>query len=147
MLGGKSSLSHLIQCLVLWGMVPVVLAADLIPIATVLADPRGYHLKEVTLHGIVREVTLNPPYQLGSETCWGAYTFRLEDSTGSIEAFVRGVCSAFMNPAHQPPQVKDGEEITLVASIFAGYYSEESVYRSNAKVAALSRGFRRCPPC
>jgi hypothetical protein len=129
-------------------MIPVVWAADQIPIATVLADSRGYHLKKVLLHGIVKDVTPLPPYRTGSGfLCWSAYTFKLEDKTGSIDVFVKGVCGAFMNPEQQPPQVREKEEIILEASIFAGYYTEQSVYQSNSVVTALSQGFQRCPPC
>ena len=129
-------------------MILVVWAADLIPIATVVADPRGYHLKEVMFRGTVRGITTLPPYRQGDDgLCWGSYTFKLEDETSSIEVFVRGVCGFFGDPGRRPPQAEDGERIALYASIFAGYYTEEGVYRSNSKVTALSRGFQRCPPC
>ncbi len=137
----------LIQCAVLWGMIPIVWAVDLIPVATVLVDPSEYHLKAVMLHGITRDVTPLPAYQLKNALCWGGYTFKLEDKTGSIEVFVRGICGGSINPQRLPDQILEGDEIILEALIIAGSYDEVNVYRSNGVVTALSQGFRRCPPC
>ena len=137
----------LIQCSALWGMIPVVWAVDLIPVATVLADPSEYHLKAVMLHGIARDVTPLPPYQLKNVLCSQGYTFKLEDKTGSIEVFVRGICGGSLNPQRLPDQILEGDETILEALIIAGSYEEVNVYRANGVVTALSRGFRRCPPC
>ncbi len=137
----------LIPCLVLCGIGSVILADDLIPIATVLADPRGYHLKEVMFQGTARDVTPLPPSRLKSALCWGGYTFRLEDKTGSIEVFFRGICGGSLNLQRVPDQILEGDQIILEAIIIAGYYNEENVYQSNGVVTALSEKIQRCPPC
>ncbi len=92
-------------------------ADDPVPINEVIADPDAYHFRIIHLQGTVRQVTPLPPYTPGPDTtCYGAYTFMLEDDTGSIEVSVLGICG---RPVLRKPEVVDGETILLVAQILS----------------------------
>lgn len=92
-------------------------ADDPVPIGEVVADPDAYHFRMVPMQGTVRQVTPLPPYSPASETiCYGAYTFMLEDETGSMEISVLGICG---KPLMRKPEVSEGDVIVLVAQIFS----------------------------
>jgi hypothetical protein len=92
-------------------------ADEPVPIGEVVADPDAYHFRLVPLQGTVRQVSPLPPYTPGSDTiCYGAYTFTLEDDTGSIEISVLGICG---RPVLRKPEVNDGEVILLTAQILS----------------------------
>ena len=100
--------------LVLGGL---ALAGEPVPIGEVVADPDAYHFRIVPLQGTVRQVSPLPPYTPGPDTiCYGAYTFTLEDDTGSIEISVLGICG---QPVLRKPEVSDGEGILLTAQILS----------------------------
>ena len=93
------------------------LADELVPIGEVVADPDAYHFRIVSLQGTVRQVSPLPPYTPGPDTiCYGAYTFTLEDDTGSIEISVLGICG---QPVLRKPEVTDNEVILLTAQILS----------------------------
>lgn len=88
-----------------------------VSIGEVTADPDAYHFRIIPLQGTVRQVTPLPPYSPGQDTtCYGAYTFTLEDETGSIEISVLGICG---KPMLRKPEVNDGEVILLAAQILS----------------------------
>ena len=92
-------------------------ADEPVPIGEVVADPDAYHFRFVSLQGTVRQVTPLPPYSPGQDTtCYGAYTFLLEDETGSVEVSVLGICGS---PLLRKPEVNDGEAIRLTAQILS----------------------------
>jgi hypothetical protein len=92
-------------------------ADEPVPIGEVIADPDAYHFRTIPLQGTVRQVTQLPPYSPGQDTtCYGAYTFMLEDETGSIEISVLGICG---KPLLRKPEVNDGEGILLAAQILS----------------------------
>lgn len=92
-------------------------ADDPVSIGEVIADPDAYHFRTIPLQGTVRKVTPLPPYSPGQgATCYGAYTFTLEDETGSIEISVLGICG---KPLLRKPEVTDGEVILLAAQILS----------------------------
>jgi hypothetical protein len=99
-------------------------AAESITIRDILDDPASYHLKQVVLSGIVRNVQPLDPYKLpAGTTCYGAYLFYLEDETASINVAVFGICGF---PTVKDPDVEDGARVELRATIQAprhgGYY-------------------------
>jgi hypothetical protein len=99
-------------------------AADPIAIRDILDEPTIYHLKQVVLQGIVRNVQPLDPYKLpAGTTCYGAYLFHLEDETASINVAVFGLCGV---PTVKDPDVEDGARVELHATIQApnhgGYY-------------------------
>ncbi len=92
-------------------------ADEPVPIGEVIADPDAYHMRLVLLQGTVRRVTQLPPYSPATDTtCYGAYTFTLEDETGSIEISVLGFCGA---PVFRTPEVREDEPILLKAQILS----------------------------
>jgi hypothetical protein len=110
---------------VLWTLLAVLFASgvELLPaeepvsIASILADPDGYHLRVVLLHGTVREVQVIEPYQQSSgAACYGAYSFVLGDHTGAIDVTVLGLCGV---PVSRAPEVVVGDEVLVEAEIQA----------------------------
>jgi len=101
-----------------------VSAAEPIAIQEILDEPKSFHLKQVTLRGIVRNVTPLDPYKVQAGTmCYGAYLFSLKDETSTINVAVYGRCGI---PTVKDPDVDDGQRIELAATIQApshgGYY-------------------------
>jgi hypothetical protein len=95
----------------------LALANEPVSIGEVIADPDAYHFRIIPLQGTVRQVTPLPPYSPGQNTmCYGAYTFTLEDGTGSIEVSVVGICG---KPVLRKPEVNNGESILLAAQILS----------------------------
>jgi hypothetical protein len=99
-------------------------AADFTTVRDILEEPHRYHLRQVILHGTVRNVQPLDPYKLpAGTTCYGAYLFYLEDDTASINVAVFGLCGV---PLVKDPDVEDGARIELHATIQApshgGYY-------------------------
>jgi hypothetical protein len=93
-------------------------------IQQILEDSKVYHLRRVTLHGTVRDVTPLDPYKLPNDTvCYGAYLFRLEEEAATIPVAVLGLCG---KPTIRDPEVEDGDHVEVSATIQApshgGYY-------------------------
>jgi hypothetical protein len=127
--------------LVVCGWAAYAVGEDVLPIGTLLANPKTYHMKEVVLGGQARDIVQLPPYRTTRSLCWGSYTFVLEDSTGSVPVFVQGACSvSIMNPDVKPRQVTEGEEISFQASIFVGDYGNGQ-YNPDGKVTAINKAF------
>lgn len=102
----------------------LALAADPITVREILDEPSRFHLRQVTLQGIVRNVQPLDPYTLpAGTTCYGAYLFYLEDETASLNVAVFGLCGI---PMVKDPDVEDGAHIELHATVQApshgGYY-------------------------
>ena len=99
----------------------LALSDEPVVIGEIIADPDLYHLKQVTFQGTVRQVKALDPYvQTSGTTCYGAYTFTLEDDTGSIGVAVLGVCG---KPMIKTPDVFDGDRAIVQAQIFAPGHS------------------------
>jgi hypothetical protein len=99
-------------------------AEEPIPIEQILDDPRIYHLRQVTMLGVARDVQPLDPYKLQNEhVCYGAYLFRLEDETGVMSVAVLGICD---RPLVKDPDIEDGQRVEVTATIQApshgGYY-------------------------
>jgi hypothetical protein len=111
--------------IVLGTVLPCLLWAEQpISIQQILEEPQVYHLRRVTLHGTVRDVTPLDPYKLPNETvCYGAYLFRLEEEAATIPVAVLGLCG---KPTVRDPDVEDGDHVEVSATIQApshgGYY-------------------------
>ena len=127
--------------LVVCGWAAYAAGQEALPIGTLLANPKSYHMKEVVLRGQAHDIVQLPPYRTTRSLCWGTYTFVLQDSTGSVPVFVQGACSiGIMNPDVKPRQVTDGEEVTFEASIFVGDYGNGQ-YNPDGKVTAINKAF------
>ena len=102
-------------------------AEEPVPIRKVLADPGDYHLTKVTLTGTVSQVEPLEPYPLPSgAVCYGAFTFTLQDATGSLPIAVLGICGT---PVYRPPTLSDGDRVRVHVHIQApgtsGYFRSE----------------------
>jgi hypothetical protein len=100
------------------GLSLVALAEDPRSVSEIVQDPEAFHLKQVTVEGVVAGLKLLDPYFLPSGTaCYGAYTFVLEDETGNgtmLDVAVLGVCGpAFV----RIPDVSDGDKVLVEADI------------------------------
>ncbi len=90
---------------------------DSVPINKILADPEEYHLQTVYLQGMVEQVTAMEPYHLPSGAgCYGAYTFLLADTTGTLPVAVLGICGS---PLLLPPPLTEGDRVVVQAHIRA----------------------------
>jgi hypothetical protein len=91
---------------------------DPVSISDIVTDPDVYHLKQVTIQGVVGRVKELEPYFLPSgSACYGAYTFLLEDDTASgafLDVAVLGVCGP---PRIRFPEVADGDRVRVQAEI------------------------------
>lgn len=113
-----------LYALVSLAITSTLFASEPIPIGTILADPETYHLRIVALRGTVRQVRILEPRDLG-DACPGAYKFRLEDETGSIEIGVLGLCG---KAVVKPLEVSDGDKIFVEARVHApGHYTGEGL--------------------
>ncbi|MGH7228197.1 MAG: hypothetical protein ACREIH_03190, partial [Nitrospiraceae bacterium] len=58
--------------------------------------------------------------------CYGAYTFVLEDGTGTIAVAVLGICG---KPMIRNPEVSEGDQVVVQAHIYApgrfGYFRDK----------------------
>ena len=69
-----------------------ILASEPVTIGAILASPETYYFREATLQGAARQVK---PIGMFSGKCgnvYDAYTFVLDDGTGSIDVDVGGTC-------------------------------------------------------
>ena len=89
-----------------------------ISISDIITDPETFHLKQVTIQGVVMRVKELEPYYLPSGTsCYGAYTFLLEDDAANgavLDVAVVGICGA---PRMRFPEVADGDRVRVQAEI------------------------------
>lgn len=89
-----------------------------VTISDIVADPEVFHLKQVTIQGVVGRVKELEPYYLPSgSTCYGAYTFLLEDDSANgtvLDVAVIGICGA---PRMRFPEVADGDRVRVQAEI------------------------------
>ncbi|MCK6500169.1 MAG: hypothetical protein L6Q38_11905, partial [Nitrospira sp.] len=99
-------------------MVPSPLQAEATTtIQEVLSDPTLFHLRQITLHGTVRNVQPLDPYEIpAGSTCYGGYLFTLEDDTASLPVAVPGLCGI---PLVKDPDVEDGARVAIEATIQA----------------------------
>ena len=99
-------------------------AEEPVPVAHILEEPRLYHLRQVTMVGVARDVQPLDPYKLSDDrVCYGAYLFNLEDETSVMPVAVLGLCG---RPVVRDPEIEDGQRVEVSATIQApshgGYY-------------------------
>jgi len=114
----------LLQILLFLVDVSTSFANETIAIGTILAHPESYHLQQVTLRGTVLKVrALDPserPNYLGRRIfCPGAFTFTLEDETGSIRVEFLGVCEDTGALGKKTTQASNGDRVEIRAIIQA----------------------------
>lgn len=96
----------------------LALSEEPVTISDIVADPETFHLKQVTIQGVVGRVKELEPYYLPSgSACYGAYTFLLEDDSANgavLDVAVLGICGA---PRIRFPEVAEGDRIRVQAEI------------------------------
>ena len=115
-----------------------------VPIGEVVADPDAYHMHLIVLQGTVHRVTQLPPYSpVPDTTCYGAYTFMLEDGSGSIEISVLGFCG---KPVLRTPEVREGEPILLKTQILSPNRMTSLTKGEVKKLRAIANDIRHLAP-
>ncbi|MBX3324588.1 MAG: hypothetical protein KF682_01680 [Nitrospira sp.] len=95
----------------------LVWAEEPTSIQQILEEPKTYHLRHVTMRGIVRDVQSLAPYTLtNGDLCYGAYLFRLEEDEATLSVAVLGICG---KPVVRDPEVEDGDRVEVSATIQA----------------------------
>ena len=88
-----------------------------IPIADLREYPEQHHLHQVLVRGTVRDVRAFDPYKLpAGSVCYGAYSFRLDDETGTLPVIVMGICGV---PIVKDPEVDEGDVLTAQITVHA----------------------------
>jgi len=90
-------------------------ANEVIAIATLLAEPKSYQLRTVTLHGTVTNLHRLEPYISGPGIpCHNSFEFTLQDETGSILVYIEGRCGT---TTLVPPDVSDRQAVFVDAVV------------------------------
>ncbi|WP_176697995.1 hypothetical protein [Candidatus Nitrospira nitrosa] len=112
-------------------LIGIVSSPEVMPIGKVLENPRAIHMQLVQLEGTVRDIeSLKPhePYQPG-DPCFGAYTFNLNDPTGTVRIEVLGHrlnCGTAIG--EERPEVHDGDRVRVEVRIQApGTYIDRMI--------------------
>ena len=136
--------ASLVIAAILFAFGDPVLADEPVPIGEVVADPDAYHFRIVSMQGTVRKVQALPPYAPGSDTiCYGAYTFTLEDDTGSLEVDVLGICG---KPTLRKPDVGEGDVILLNAQILSPDHLTSASKGELKKLRVVANSIERVSP-
>lgn len=114
----SSCIAALFLCQMTLLMTTPTFSEEPVSITDIVADPDVYHLKQVTIQGVVGRVKELEPYYLPSgSACYGAYTFLLEDDSANgavLDVAVLGICGA---PRMRFPEVADGDRVRVQAEI------------------------------
>lgn len=74
-------------------------------------------MHQIFVHGTAHDVRAFDPYKLpAGSVCYGAYSFRLEDETGTIPIIVLGICGV---PVVKDPDVENGDVLTAQVTAHA----------------------------
>jgi len=116
----------------------LVWAEEATSIQQILEEAAVYHLRHVTLRGIVRDVQPLAPYTLpNGDHCYGAYLFRLEDDEATIPVAVLGICG---RPIVRDPEVEDGDRVEVSVTIQAPSHGEYYLSFKGLKAASEQEG-------
>ena len=107
---------------------------DFISIAKILESGEAFHMHTVAMQGSVTSLKtgLSTHYYNGWDCGQNdSYSFFLDDSTGVIEVFVRGICGS----PYRALQVQNGEHVSVQGTLYA-YRSTDSTGRVTVNVLA-----------
>ena len=117
-LSRRSYITVLAICLIISLMSTPAFSDEPISISDIVADPETFHLKQVSIQGVVGRVKELEPYYLPSgSACYGAYRFLLEDDSANgavLDVAVLGICGT---PRIRFPEVADGDRVRVQAEI------------------------------
>ena len=113
-------------------------AAEIVTVHDILADPALFHLRQITLHGTVRNVQPLDPYEIpAGSTCYGGYLFGLEDDTAMLPVAVPGTCGV---PMVKDPDVEDGARVAVDATVQAPSHGGYALSFKGGKIAMDQEG-------
>lgn len=113
-------------------------AAEIVTVQAILADPALFHLRQITLHGTVRNVQPLDPYEIpAGSTCYGGYLFGLEDDTAMLPVAVPGICGV---PMVKDPDVEDGARVAVDATVQAPSHGGYALSFKGGKIAMDQEG-------
>ncbi len=116
----------------------VAAAGETVTVQEILADPGLFHLRQITLHGTVRNVQSLDPYEIPSgSTCYGGYLFGLEDDTAMLPVAVPGLCGV---PMVKDPDVEDGARVAVEATVQAPSHGGYALSFKGGKIALDQEG-------
>lgn len=117
---------------------PPTMAQETVSIDEIVARPDLYHLHQVVLRGIVRDLQALPPYKIPTgDYCYGAFLFRLEDDTGSIAVAVLGMCD---KPILRELNVAEGDQAEVRAVIHAPGHGTHYLSVQGLRISTEERG-------
>jgi hypothetical protein len=117
---------------------PEAAAGELVMVKDILADPALFHLRQITLHGTVRNVQPLDPYEIpAGSTCYGGYLFGLEDDTAVLPIAVPGLCGV---PMVKDPDVEDGARVAVDATVQAPSHGGYALSFQGGKIAMDQAG-------
>ena len=113
-------------------------AEETVTVQEILADPALFHLRQITLHGTVRNVQPLDPYEIpAGSTCYGGYLFGLEDDTAMLPVAVPGLCGV---PMVKDPDVEDGARVAVEATVQAPSHGGYALSFKGGKISMDQEG-------
>jgi hypothetical protein len=113
-------------------------AEETVTVQEILADPALFHLRQITLHGTVRNVQPLDPYEIpAGSTCYGGYLFGLEDDTAMLPMAVPGLCGV---PMVKDPDVEDGARVAVEATVQAPSHGGYALSFKGGKISMDQEG-------
>ena len=145
---GSSQLAHGLRTWLICGLLGLALglamnhslasAEETVTVQEILADPALFHLRQITLHGTVRNVQALDPYEIpAGSTCYGGYLFGLEDDTALLPVAVPGICGV---PMVKDPDVEDGARVAVEATVQAPSHGGYALSFKGGKIAMDQEG-------
>ena len=113
-------------------------AEETVTVQEILADPALFHLRQITLHGTVRNVQPLDPYEIpAGSTCYGGYLFGREDDTAMLPMAVPGLCGV---PMVKDPDVEDGARVAVEATVQAPSHGGYALSFKGGKISMDQEG-------
>lgn len=145
---GSSQLAHGLRTWLICGLLGLALglamnhslasAEETVTVQEILADPALFHLRQITLHGTVRNVQPLDPYEIpAGSTCYGGYLFGLEDDTAMLPVAVPGLCGV---PMVKDPDVEDGARVAVEATVQAPSHGGYALSFKGGKISMDQEG-------
>jgi hypothetical protein len=111
-----------------WFLLSAAMAlAEVVQVGNIMTRPEAYHLKDVQLQGVATHVQALPPAFMSKfgTMCYGAYTFTLDDETGSIVVEVPSMCGRSQEAV---TIIAENQKVSVAVRIEApGYYTGSGI--------------------
>jgi hypothetical protein len=115
-------------CIQVWFLLSAAMAsAEVVQIGNITTRPEAYHLRDVQLQGVATHIQALPPTYMTKfgTMCYGAYTFTLDDETGSIVVEVPSMCGRSQEAV---TIIAENQKVSVAVRIEApGYYTGSGI--------------------